>query len=631
MAIQQCLYCLGIARWIADYISIEAGSSVSALIELGKYYRLDPNIYTVQYRDSVQLASELGETDVVFLQSNRVDVGLVPALVTARASIRETVRCSADQQSLLAGDLNAAEEIAIASRNALAELPQGSRSQSPRFTKWFGGYTASRYESVLSTFEKTAAAIESGNININCGCSESYYAYVYPNNPYNIYVCATYWRSSRTGVNSRAGTIVHELSHFNVVGRTDDHAYGVGAATSLALTDPNRATDNADNYEYFAENTPFVEIAGATVAPVSYTELALGVPVQSTLVAQERNYYRVDNASEVRVTTTSGDADLYVYSSPNRDREICQSTLASVNDTCNGLSASSVYIEVFGYNDSAYTITAIAADEAPEIADLEAESSLTRSVVTNDVQVYRVNNGASVTLNSVSGDVDLAVYSSNTFTAGTLICESTNASNQSRIDQCELTGGTDYVVVVANSNSQFTISTTRQQSTPVSTALTLGQSASDSVSQGEKRYYLVNGADAIELNSLSGDADLFVYGSENRNNESLICVSQLEASVNSVDRCELNDGDSYITVLGFNSSEYEIVATSDPPIVTPTSSQAEVPSEPTDEPITVVFTEGDTTSPPSGDSAGGGGSPGSLLIALVLLAAGRSRLKVISR
>jgi len=634
-------------RWIKrplpaahDYISIEAGSSARADIELGKYYRLDPNVYTVQYRDSVQIAKPSGETEIVYLQSNSVNVGLVPALVTERASIQDTARCTADQESLLAGDINAAEEIAVASRNALAQLPQNSRSQSPRYTKWFGQYSASRYDAVLGTFTKTATAIESGNININCGCNESYYAYVYPNNPYNIYVCSAFWQASRTGVNSRAGTIVHELSHFTVVGRTDDHAYGTSAATSLALTDPDRATDNADNFEYFAENTPFVELAGADEAPVSYTELTLGGSVQGTLAAQERNYYRVDNASEVRVTTSSGDADLYVYSSPARDREICQSTLAGGNDTCNGLDVSSIYIEVLGYSDSTYTITAIAAEEAPEVVVLEFGAALTRSVFTNDIQVFQVDNGQSVIVNSLSGDVDLSVYTSDVFTPGTLFCESTNASFQSRVDQCELTGGTDYVVVVANTNSQFTIASEAQPSTPVSNTLVVGQSANDSVSQNEQHFYVVNGANAIELNTLSGDADLFVYSSESRSSESVVCISQTESSINSMDRCDLNGGTSYISVLGFDTSNYEITAIAgatvvpDPEVTQPepevTQPEPEVTQpEPADEPITVVFPETITTTPGGGGSSGGG-SFGSLLIALMLVVANRRRMVVSS-
>jgi peptidyl-Lys metalloendopeptidase len=46
------------------------------------------------------------------------------------------------------------------------------------------------------------------------------------------------------------------MSHFNVVAGTDDWAYGQSAASSLAISDPNKAIDNADSHEYFGENTP---------------------------------------------------------------------------------------------------------------------------------------------------------------------------------------------------------------------------------------------------------------------------------------------------------------------------------------------------------------------------------------
>ena len=59
-----------------------------------------------------------------------------------------------------------------------------------------------------------------------------------------------------TGTDSRAGTLIHELSHFTVVAGTSDFAYGQSAASRLARTSPSRAVRNADNHEYFAENTP---------------------------------------------------------------------------------------------------------------------------------------------------------------------------------------------------------------------------------------------------------------------------------------------------------------------------------------------------------------------------------------
>jgi peptidyl-Lys metalloendopeptidase len=95
-----------------------------------------------------------------------------------------------------------------------------------------------------------------GQIKINCGCNQNYYAYVYPNRPYEIFVCRVFWSAPNTGTDSRAGTLIHEMSHFDVVAGTDDHVYGQSAAKSLAISDPAAAIDNADSHEYFAENNP---------------------------------------------------------------------------------------------------------------------------------------------------------------------------------------------------------------------------------------------------------------------------------------------------------------------------------------------------------------------------------------
>jgi len=59
-----------------------------------------------------------------------------------------------------------------------------------------------------------------------------------------------------TGTDSKAGTLIHEMSHFNVVAGTDDVVYGQSGAMSLASSDPNPAVTVADSHEYFAENSP---------------------------------------------------------------------------------------------------------------------------------------------------------------------------------------------------------------------------------------------------------------------------------------------------------------------------------------------------------------------------------------
>ena len=71
-----------------------------------------------------------------------------------------------------------------------------------------------------------------------------------------MYLCNAFWSAPNTGTDSKAGTLVHETSHFNVVASTDDWAYGQSACKSLAKSNTTKAVDNADSHEYFAENNP---------------------------------------------------------------------------------------------------------------------------------------------------------------------------------------------------------------------------------------------------------------------------------------------------------------------------------------------------------------------------------------
>ena len=111
----------------------------------------------------------------------------------------------------------------------------------------------------IGNFVKIDSAMDQsgGQIKINCGCSQNYYAYVYPTREYEIFVCKAFWTANTTGTDSKAGTLIHEMSHFNVVAATDDVVYGQTGAKSLAISNPDRAIQNADSHEYFAENTPF--------------------------------------------------------------------------------------------------------------------------------------------------------------------------------------------------------------------------------------------------------------------------------------------------------------------------------------------------------------------------------------
>jgi peptidyl-Lys metalloendopeptidase len=163
------------------------------------------------------------------------------------------VGCDATQASTATNAVNAARNY---SENAKGYLATGTVG--PRYSTWFGAYTSQRYATARTHFVDIDAAMDqnAGQIKINCGCNQSYYAYVYPTRPYEIFVCRAFWSAPLTGTDSKAGTLIHEMSHFNVVAGTDDIVYGQSGAKSLASSDPDGALNNADNHEYFAENTP---------------------------------------------------------------------------------------------------------------------------------------------------------------------------------------------------------------------------------------------------------------------------------------------------------------------------------------------------------------------------------------
>lgn len=150
-----------------------------------------------------------------------------------------------------------------AMETAFEEFIETNRCGGTSYKEWFGPVTASRYSRVTRTLawvrDQLVSHDQGGLLgwNARCGgpsCDGNVIAYVFPGGS-TVYVCSPFW-AMPTGIadNSRAGTIVHELSHFTGAGvNTLDHAYGVDDCLALALLDPDLAVDNADSYQYFTE------------------------------------------------------------------------------------------------------------------------------------------------------------------------------------------------------------------------------------------------------------------------------------------------------------------------------------------------------------------------------------------
>jgi peptidyl-Lys metalloendopeptidase len=270
-----------------NYLHLKGGESVTHVAELSSVYDFSQTgDYSVQFNvESLSLFDPAAEhrnnqglAKVESLQSNELFVwvqgretdwsqldeseqkrgdkgggkpggGGEPPPPSGRISF--TGRCSNGQQTEILDAIEAAVGI---SNDANGYLLSGNTGA--RYTTWFGEVTQSRYNTVKGNFGAISTAMANEDITVDCKCKQNYYAYVYPNQPYKIYVCRAFWSAPLTGTDSKAGTLVHEMSHFDVVAGTDDVVYGQSGAKALAISDPNRAIRNADSHEYFAENTP---------------------------------------------------------------------------------------------------------------------------------------------------------------------------------------------------------------------------------------------------------------------------------------------------------------------------------------------------------------------------------------
>jgi peptidyl-Lys metalloendopeptidase len=259
---------------ISDYLKIRAGESVTRSVDITALYDFSiSGNYSIQYKVGfVNLfhkdQAEKGKFERVSADQVNVWVDGRKVKVTEEA-VEEVVqgtagatflpplytgKCTTDQISIIEGALAAAENLSDAAHSYL----QTGSSNSVRYNTWFGAYDASRWNAVEYNFYMIHDALANKQINFDCKCKQPYFAYVYPNDPYKIYLCKVFWQVNQTGTDSQAGTIIHETSHFDVVAQTDDHVYGQSGAMALADSDPNLAIENADSHEYFAENTPYL-------------------------------------------------------------------------------------------------------------------------------------------------------------------------------------------------------------------------------------------------------------------------------------------------------------------------------------------------------------------------------------
>jgi peptidyl-Lys metalloendopeptidase len=196
----------------------------------------------------------------------RITIGtLVFALWGSAAAAQNFMDCAKDEIRIYNDAMRNAKELTLKAATAVGDTPE--------FSRWFGTYSRAHAEEVRANLKAVVSAIRSGAVTAQCnatsadGCEGGTYAWVYADEPYLLHLCPPFFNlppltALRPGMRSsddgtREGTIVHELSHFNRVARTEDHCYSRSECSDMARNSPARAVDNADSYQYFTEDVTY--------------------------------------------------------------------------------------------------------------------------------------------------------------------------------------------------------------------------------------------------------------------------------------------------------------------------------------------------------------------------------------
>jgi peptidyl-Lys metalloendopeptidase len=193
-------------------------------------------------------------------------------LLAQPAWAEATPGCTGAQAGIARKSLDDAKRLTLTAAATIAD--------DASFARWFGAYSPAAAEEVRANLKAIAAAFRRGSVVMQCqtrqddGCTAGEYAWVYPFEPYRIYLCPSFFTlpdlatlrpdSYEGETGTREGTLVHEISHFNTVARTDDHCYTRSECSAMAQRDAIRARANADSYQYYIE-----DMAIAARAPVA--------------------------------------------------------------------------------------------------------------------------------------------------------------------------------------------------------------------------------------------------------------------------------------------------------------------------------------------------------------------------
>ena len=150
--------------------------------------------------------------------------------------------------------LETAKRLSARAQVGAGAATKGNTAEVKRYEEWFGPWDKARRDTVRGNYRSISTGLDRNYTVFADVADPDDYAYVFPARPTEIYLGNQFFvgYQNKAVIDSTAGTIVHEVSHLTC--NTDDHEYGQGNCRDLAVNNPAKAVNNADNYLYYSES-----------------------------------------------------------------------------------------------------------------------------------------------------------------------------------------------------------------------------------------------------------------------------------------------------------------------------------------------------------------------------------------
>ena len=125
-----------------------------------------------------------------------------------------------------------------------------------RIVRWLGVKNSDESHAIKVRLNSAWAWL--GGATFQCDLEDPDYAWVLREQPFLIRLGRSFFDAHDSGHSSKAGTLIHETTHFILAGASLDPPkrtlYGVQPALKRAISKPADAQANAENIEYFVES-----------------------------------------------------------------------------------------------------------------------------------------------------------------------------------------------------------------------------------------------------------------------------------------------------------------------------------------------------------------------------------------